>query len=44
MTRLERWHRAKALGDEPPEEVRHILETKQGREEFALPIFAGTGI
>lgn len=30
MTRLERWQRAKSLGDEPPEEVRKILETRQG--------------
>ncbi|KDN52440.1 hypothetical protein K437DRAFT_254216 [Tilletiaria anomala UBC 951] len=44
MTRLQRWHRAKALGDDPPEEVRAILETKQGMLELGDHVFVGTGI
>ncbi len=44
LTRLQRWHRAKALGEEPPEEVRAILETKQGALEHADNLFVGTGI
>ena len=30
LTRLERWDRAKALGHDPPDEIRHILCTRQG--------------
>ncbi|CAO1624579.1 unnamed protein product [Parajaminaea phylloscopi] len=31
MTRLERWNRAKNLGEDPPEEVYEILTTKEGK-------------
>lgn len=30
LTRLERWDRAKALGHDPPDEIRDILSTRQG--------------
>jgi len=33
MTRLERWLRAEEMGLNPPEEIKEILETKQGVEE-----------
>lgn len=31
MTRLQRWKRAKDLGEDPPEEVYEILTTKEGK-------------
>ncbi|GJJ11396.1 hypothetical protein Clacol_005629 [Clathrus columnatus] len=43
MTRLERWQRAQALGLNPPNEVREILLTEQGRTdpELVHPVFYG---
>ena len=42
VTRLERWERAKALGLNPPDEVREILMTKQGTEDlFKQNLFYG---
>lgn len=46
LTRLERWTRAKELGEEPPVEVYEILNTKDGRlkAEYRENCLAGTGI
>lgn len=30
MTRLERWQRAKDIGEDPPDEVREILLSREG--------------
>jgi len=35
VTRLERWQRARAMGLNPPDEIRMILETKQGTTEYS---------
>ncbi|PWN39878.1 hypothetical protein IE81DRAFT_326097 [Ceraceosorus guamensis] len=46
MTRLQRWQRAHNLGDEPPEEIRHMLSTKEGVlwPELREPVLAGMGV
>lgn len=46
MTRLERWNRAKNLGEDPPLEVYEILTTKQGRleSEYRESCLAGQGL
>ncbi|KAL9935680.1 hypothetical protein V8E36_005257 [Tilletia maclaganii] len=45
LTRLERWYRAKDdFEEDPPEAVRIILETKEGRalDEYKLPVYSST--
>ena len=44
LTRLERWTRAQNLGDEPPLEIKCILETKQGRLNMRESRLAGMGV
>jgi DNA polymerase delta, subunit 4 len=38
LTRLERWHRAKDLGECPPEEICEILNTREGVLDLRLSI------
>lgn len=46
MTRLQRWQRAKDLGEDPPLEVYEILNTKEGtlQDEYRESCLTGTGI
>ncbi|UZJ54079.1 hypothetical protein CBS101457_003399 [Exobasidium rhododendri] len=44
MSRLERWERAEKLGDEPPSEIKEILETKQGVLELHQSVLADKGV
>lgn len=46
LTRLERWERARNLGDDPPHEIREILQTKQGTllPEYRECVLAGLGV
>ncbi|KAH7915248.1 DNA polymerase delta, subunit 4-domain-containing protein [Hygrophoropsis aurantiaca] len=41
MTRLERWERAEGFGLNPPPEVRDILLTKEGGEDYAQCVLEG---
>lgn len=38
MTRLERWQRAHDIGEEPPVELREILQTREGILDLRLSI------
>ena len=38
LTRLERWHRAKDLGECPPEEICALLTTREGVRALRLSI------
>lgn len=38
MTRLERWNRARDLGEVPPVEIAEILQTRQGVLDLRLSI------
>lgn len=38
MTRLERWERAREIGEEPPAEIAEILNTRQGILDFRWSI------
>lgn len=38
MTRLERWERARDIGEEPPAEIADILKTRQGILDFRWSI------
>jgi len=38
LTRMERWQRAKDIGDEPPEEIAEILETREGILDLRLSV------
>lgn len=42
LTRLERWHRAQEIGENPPELVRDILETREGVLDQRLSILDQT--
>jgi len=42
LTRLERWHRAQEIGENPPEPVRDILETREGVLDLRLSILDQT--
>ncbi|WFD22312.1 hypothetical protein MEQU1_000980 [Malassezia equina] len=42
MTRLERWHRAQEIGENPPEPVRDILETREGVLALRLSVLDQT--
>ena len=44
MTRLERWERADKLGDEPPIEIREILETKEGILDLKYSVLHDKGV
>ncbi|PWN31286.1 uncharacterized protein FA14DRAFT_128414 [Meira miltonrushii] len=44
MTRLERWERAEKLGDEPPSEIREILETKEGILDLKYSVLHDKGV
>lgn len=46
LTRLERWERARNLGDEPPHEIAEILRTKQGMlmPELRESVLTGMGV
>lgn len=46
LTRLERWNRAKRLGEEPPVEVFEILNTREGTvlDEYRENCLAGAGV
>jgi DNA polymerase delta subunit 4 len=44
MTRIERWERAEKLGDEPPHEIKEILETKQGVLDLQQSVLADKGV
>ncbi|KAG2137740.1 DNA polymerase delta, subunit 4-domain-containing protein [Suillus cothurnatus] len=43
MSRIERWERAASLGLNPPDEVRHILLTKEGveKDEYSQSVLYG---
>lgn len=38
MTRLERWQRAKDIGEDPPDELREILLTREGILDFQYSV------
>lgn len=38
LTRMERWQRARDIGDEPPEEIAEILETREGVLDLRLSV------
>jgi DNA polymerase delta subunit 4 len=44
MSRLERWERADKLGDEPPVEIKEILETRQGVLDLHQSVLADKGV
>ena len=44
MSRLERWERAERLGDEPPLEIKQILETRQGVLDLDKSVLADKGV
>jgi DNA polymerase delta subunit 4 len=44
MSRMERWERAEKLGDEPPYEIKEILETKQGVLDLQQSVLADKGV
>jgi hypothetical protein len=44
MSRLERWERAEKLGDEPPMEIKEILETREGVLELHQSVLADKGV
>ncbi|KXN90666.1 DNA polymerase delta subunit 4 [Leucoagaricus sp. SymC.cos] len=41
VSRLERWERAHTLGLNPPLEIRDILTTRQGSEQYSQCVFQG---
>lgn len=41
---MERWQRAEKLGDEPPWEIKEILETKQGVLDLKESVLADKGV
>jgi DNA polymerase delta subunit 4 len=44
MTRLERWRRAEKLGDEPPPEIKDILETREGVLQHKFSVLHNKGV
>lgn len=46
MTRMERWKRASALGEEPPQEVLDILSSQEGvlKEEYRESCLTPMGV
>lgn len=44
MTRLERWQRADKLGDEPPPEIKAILESREGVLDLKHSVLHDKGV
>lgn len=44
MSRHERWQRAEKLGDEPPIEIKEILETREGVLDLRFSVLHDKGV